>query len=157
VARLAIGKTIVVNGDIGPGLGAVVTVGALTDIVTWRCIGGVTPLTISKLIVAKGNVSPVIRVVTIGALAVIVIRRCINGMARPAIIWQAGVFDVTPIVGIVAIRALTTRGDVSIRALVARLAISVGYVVKGDIGPIVNGVTTGALSGPVATRWFVTR
>jgi len=157
MARLAIGKTNVVKGNVGPGVRAVVAVGALTDIVVWRCIGSVTPLTISKLIVAKGYGSPVISTVTIGALAVIVIRRCINGMARPAIIWQTGVFDFTPTVGIVAIRALTTRGGVSIRTLVARLAISVGHVVKGDIGPIVSGVTVGALSGPVTTWWFVTR
>jgi hypothetical protein len=76
--------------------------------------------------VTEGDVGPVIRVVTIGALAVIVIIWCINGMARQAIIRQTGVFDVAPGVGIVAIRALTPRGHVSSRTLVARLAIGVG-------------------------------
>ena len=113
-------------------------------------------MAIGQLIVPKGNVGPGIgAVVATGALTFIVVWRCIHVMARLAIRWQASVVDGTPIVGRMAIGALSTQ--VSARAWVARFAVGVGCVIKSDVSPVVTDVAARALSGPVADRWFVAR
>ena len=115
-------------------------------------------MAIAKLIVAESNIGPGIgAVVTTGTLAIVVIWRCVIGVARLAIIWETIVFDISPIVGIVTIGALTTCISVPGRTLMARLAIGIGIVIKSDIGPVVGDVAIGTLSRPVATRCLVAR
>jgi len=74
VARLAIGKTIVGKGGVGPGAGVIVTVGTLASIVVWRCIGGMAGLAINIGIVSNSDVGPGDgAIVTVGTLASIVV------------------------------------------------------------------------------------
>ena len=148
--------TIMGKGKFGPSVSANVAIGALAHIVIWRCIGSVACLTIRKLSMAESDVGPSISaVVTVRTLRVVMVRRCVVGVARPAIIWQATMFDISPVVGIVAVGALTAGGSMPGRTFMARLAVGVGIVIKSDIGPVISGMAIGALSGPVTTRCFM--
>ena len=105
-------------------------------------------LTICIFKVPEGNVCPGRgAIVTTGALTILIVTwRRVNGMARPAIIRQTGMVDVTPIVSIVTVGTLPAQVGVPGRTDVARLAIVVGTMLKSDVSPVGNHVTTGTLT-----------
>jgi hypothetical protein len=73
VARLAIGKTRVVEVDIAP-IARSVAVRALAGIVIWRGLAAMTANAIGEASMVKRRLCPIIGVMAVGALAGIMVR-----------------------------------------------------------------------------------
>ena len=150
VARFTIDEATVLKADVGPVLD-IMTTGALTIVMIYRCITAMTRLAIDEATVVKVHVAPVVNIVTVGTLGLIVRGRqwFVAGLAITA---NAVVLDIAPIAGAVAddtLAFIVLRWRIRI---VARYTIHSTLVSKGYLSPGVNSVTGGAFTGIVIHR-----